>query len=108
MNEIRVVHPKSDKVVYLPDFESINKEAIKILFDKFYDYGNSWTRTNSPKFWMDRLAGEYSELLRAEKPEEFRKEILDLYNVLGMMYELTYDIFSLKQSVQTTTQGERQ
>ena len=105
MNDIRIVHPDMDKVVYLPDFETINKEAIKILLDKFKEYGNSWVRNSSHSFWDKRIKDEFDEMLEAKTPEEFRNEILDMYNVLGMMYENTYDIFSLRGDLQETIQG---
>lgn len=96
---IRIPHPKLDKVVYVPDFNKINEEGIKILFEKFYPYGNSWMRENSSRFWINRLTMEVQEVLEAKTPEDFKKEINDVINVLGMMYENADEIFKLKNSV---------
>lgn len=71
---------------HYPEFNKIIDSCRDKILEKFPQYGNTWEMCYDSKFWRGRLETEIKEIWRSERPLEMKREIVDVINVLVMMY----------------------
>lgn len=70
-----------------PDYEAITEKAQLKMEQRFPKYGNSWIGCFNWEYWNIRLHEELKEVEEAKDSGTKQEEILDVINILCMIYE---------------------
>lgn len=70
-----------------PDFIKIIWACRTKMDDVYAKYHNSWVNYQGLQFWKKRLEDEIDEIWQAESFEQYQAEIIDVINILSMMYD---------------------